>query len=411
MKLNKIVVSLLSAGVLASPLAYATNGDTMMSVGSENAALGGTGVAHFVGAESTFANPAMLGKSKGSEVTGGFVYFKPTVSNNGNGGTDSTSGANPSYIPDISYSSRINDSLTYGVALAGIAGMGVDYTGAAKALFYAKTSLSIAQLVPTIAYNTESYGIGFSPVVQYGSLMIAYNSVPAYGAPPNGTNQNPANNADSYTGYGFNLGGYFNATPALTLAAAYKSQIDMNYGTQLSGAGRGFSLYAGSPKGAGFGDTLSQPAEMKAGLAYVINDNYTLTTDYKLIQWSSATGYKDFNWSDQNVVALGGKYTGNGYWLGLGYNYANDPIGALSGSVYRNAVVNFFNNEMFPGVVTTSYTFGGGYSISKNLGIDASAVITPQVTKTVDISGMGGATTNTTYHSQQAASVSLRYKF
>jgi hypothetical protein len=45
---------------MTSSVAHATNGDTMMAVGAENTALGGTGVAHFVGAESTFANPAIM---------------------------------------------------------------------------------------------------------------------------------------------------------------------------------------------------------------------------------------------------------------------------------------------------------------------------------------------------------------
>ncbi|MCX7192869.1 MAG: outer membrane protein transport protein, partial [Proteobacteria bacterium] len=128
MQLKKIVVSLFTVGVMASPLAHATNGDTMMSVGSENTALGGTGVAHYVGAESTFANPAMLAKSQGTQVTGGVVMFKPDVTNTGmSGGTvTATSAANISYIPDVSYSSRIDDNLTYGVAMAGIAGMGVN---------------------------------------------------------------------------------------------------------------------------------------------------------------------------------------------------------------------------------------------------------------------------------------------
>ncbi len=403
MKIKRLVASMFVISVAASPLAYATNGDEMMATGSENIALGGSGVAHFVGAESTFANPAMLGKSTGSEVAGGFNYFKPTVSNNGLGGTDSTSGASPSYIPDISYSGRVNDNFTYGVAMAGIAGMGVEYT-AFSALFNAKTSLSLARIVPTIAYNTDVYGIGFSPVIQYGSLMISYNGY------------NASQSADSHTGYGVNLGGYYNASKAVTLALAYQSQIDMTYGTQLSGAAKGFGLYSGSVYGAGFGDTLSQPAQVKAGVSYVINDQYTFTTDYKLIQWAEATGYKDYNWQDQNVVAVGGKYTGSEYWLGLGYNYAQDPIGAIAKSTYRNSVINFFNNEMFPGIVASSYTFGGGYSISKSLGIDFSAVITPQVVQTVDISVLAAAqgstaATNTTYHSQQACSVSLRYKF
>lgn len=404
MKMKKIVVSMFAFSAIASQLAYATNGDEMLAVGSENTALGGTGVAHYVGAESTFANPAMLGKSTGSEVVGGIEYFKPTVSNNGNGGSATDSSVGASYIPDVSYSSRINNNWTYGVALAGIAGMGVDYTSASPAFSYAKTALSIARLVPTIAYNSDNYGIGFSPVVQYGSLQINYDSTAGGGGP-----YKPG--TDSYTGYGFNLGGYFNPMKELTLALAYQSQIDMKYGTQLSGAAAGFGLMAGSPRGVGFGDTLSQPAQAKAGLAYAINDQYTFTADYKLIQWSSATGYKDFNWKDENVVAIGGKYSGSGYWLGIGYNYADNPIGTLNGSSYRNAVINFFNNEMFPGIVTSSYTLGGGYGITKALDLNLAGVYTPQVTQTADISGMGGAPTNTTTHSQESVSVSLRYKF
>lgn len=382
----------------------------MMSIGSQNTALGGTGVANFAGAESAFANPAMLGKSKGKEVVGGVVLFQPKVTNDGMsaGASNPTSTADTSYIPDISFSSRISDSLTYGVAMAGIAGMGVNYMDASpQTHILAKTALSILKVVPTIAYNNKDYGLGFSPVLQYGSLMISYNNGAAY---------NADQKADTDTGYGYTLGGYFNMTSALTLAAAYQSEIAMKYGSQLSGAGAGFRLC--SPVdgvncyGAPFGDTLTQPAEAKAGVAYTFAQNYTVTADYKLIQWGSAAGYKDYNWKDQTVVAVGGKYTGTGYWLGLGYNHSDDPIGELSGAAsYRNSAINFFNNMMFPGIVKDSYTLGGGYSISKALDIEASAVVSPEVKKTVDISAFPGATANTTTHSQQAYSMSLRYKF
>ena len=83
MKKNmKIVAALISIGLI-SPMAYATNGDEMMAVGAQSTALGGTGVANYMGADSTWANPAMLGKSKGSEVVGGIVYFSPKVTNTG----------------------------------------------------------------------------------------------------------------------------------------------------------------------------------------------------------------------------------------------------------------------------------------------------------------------------------------
>lgn len=410
--MKKLVVSMFA--VMASPLVHATNGDTMMSVGAENTALGGTGVAHFVGAESTFANPAMLGKSTGDELVGGMVLFKPTVSNDGMGGAAANSAADTSYIPDISYSSRISDNLTYGVAMAGIAGMGVDYTGAPKATHVlAKTALSILKVIPTIAYNDGHYGLGFSPVLQYGSLAISYNN----GNPPAGVNT--AQNASTHTGFGFALGGYYNTSSALTLGASYNSKIRMNYGTQMSVAGTGF--------GQVFSDNLDQPAEIKAGIAYAASNSFTVTADYRLIQWASASGYKDFGWKNQTVIAVGGKYTGEGYWLGAGYNNSNNPIGVFANGIAanqqngQNGIGNMFNNLMFPGIIKSSYTFGGGYTLNRNFDLAGAVMIAPKVTSRVDISDAmntpgnpltpAGTLLNTTTHSQQSFTVSLRYKF
>ncbi len=418
-KNTKIVAALIAVG-LVSPMAYATNGDQMMAVGSQNTALGGTGVANFTGADSIWANSAMLGKSKGDEVTGGVVMFDANVANTGMpGGTSSDSSAAVSYIPDVSYSSRLSDSLTYGVALAGIAGMGVDYSGAtASTHISAKSALSILRVIPTIAYNQADYGVGFSPVFQSGSLMLSYNN-------PAGAAVNTGEKKESDSGYGYSFGGYYNVSSALTVAASYQSEIAAKYGTQISDAGNGFGVCAGGTLGAAgcqnttpFGDDLNQPAEIKAGVAYTM-DSITLTADYKQIKWGSAAGYKDFNWKDQTIAAIGAKYAGNGYWLGLGYNSGNDPISANTvaagtSAAYREHAINFFNNMFFPAVVTNSYTFGGGYDISKAMAIEAAAVITPKVTKVVDVAsfaGTSGITTNTTTHSQSAYSVSLRYKF
>ena len=178
MKKQRIAVSILVVGGLVSPLAYATNGDEMMAVGSQSTALGGTGVANYIGAESLWANPAMLGKSKGAEVTGGVNLFKPKVTNTGMpGGAAANSTADTSYIPDVSYSRRIDDDLSYGVAMAGIAGMGVDYTGANPATHIkAKSALSILRVVVDVAYNKDNYGVGFAPIFQSGSLMLSYNN-------------------------------------------------------------------------------------------------------------------------------------------------------------------------------------------------------------------------------------------
>lgn len=405
MKLKKIVVSLFAAGMVASPLAHATNGDTMMGIGSQNVALGGTGVAHFVGAESTFANPGMLGKSKGAEVTGGLTIFDPTVDNTGFTGTvPAKSTAKTSFIPDISYSDRISDNMTWGIAMGGIAGMGVDYRMASPAYVAAKTTMSILKVVPTIAYNDGSFGVGFSPILQYGSLAISYTTV--------GGATNSNHDASTDTGFGYTLGGYYDVSSAVTVAAAYQSPIKMQYGTQLSVAGVGF--------GQTFADQLEQPAEIKFGFAADVSDSFTVTADYRQIQWASAAGYKAFGWKDQDVIAVGGKYAGNGYWIGVGYNSANNPIAeyanaALTPFGNNGGIVNMFNNLMFPAIIKDSFTFGGGYGLSKNMDIEGSVMVAPKVTARVDISdaiaAAPGTLFNTTTHSQLSGSISLRYKF
>ena len=62
--------------------------------------------------------------------------------------------------------------------MAGIAGMGVDYTGASATLglIKAKSALSILRVVADVAYNTDKYGVGFAPIFQSGSLMLSYNN-------------------------------------------------------------------------------------------------------------------------------------------------------------------------------------------------------------------------------------------
>jgi long-chain fatty acid transport protein len=406
MKLNKILVSLLSAGVLVSPMAYATNGDEMMAVGSQSTALGGTGVANYMGADSAWANPAMLGKSKGSEVVGGVNIFKPMVTNNGLTANATTGSAvDNSYIPDLSFSSRVDDSFSYGLGVAGVSGMGVKYTTASSSLVKAEDNLMGLRAMLTLAYNGSNYGVGFSPLYQLSSLMLSYDASPVSGA-----SVNQLKKTDSSAGAGYSVGGYYDVAPALTVAASYQSQIKASYGTQISTAATGF--------GVTFTDDLDQPAQIKAGVAYTVSDGLALTVDYKQIQWSQANGYKDFNWKDENVYALGAKYSGSGYWLGLGYNNSNNPIEAANGATYKGAVINMFNSMFFPAIVQDSYTLGGGYSLSSALTLEGAAVYSPEVTTTTSIAALKTGnwstfpiTTNTTKHSQESLEVSLRYKF
>ncbi|BBN60342.1 OmpP1/FadL family transporter [Hydrogenovibrio marinus] len=400
MKMTRIALAIAATAVVSTP-ALATNGDSLIGLGAHSRAMGGTGAAMFMGSENALTNPGLLGKSQGTEFAIGGTLFKPDVKAEANisGATSSKSGNDTNIIPEVSLSTRLSNNLTFGLGIFGSAGMGVDYQDDPK-LFRAYSNLQLMKFAPTLAYNTDKFGIGFAPVIQYGALDINYK---------NSTNATVGNGMSSDLGMGYNLGGYFDIMQNLTVGISYQSAIDMKYKNQITTAASGFSL-------TGFTDHLEQPAEIKAGVAYGMG-NYTITADYKQIAWGSAKGYKDFNWKDQNVFALGGKYQGQGYWAGVGFNYGDDPIKKLSETSYRNEAVNMFNNVFFPGIVTSHVTFGGGVKVTKNMAIDGAIVYAPEVNKTIQtgqVSGaLGGSTTSyeKTTHSQIGYTVSLRMNF
>ncbi len=404
--LSKNLLATAITTLFIAPAAFATNGTNMTGVGAQSVALGGTGVAAYYGAENVIINPAIIGKGTGTEFTFGGTLFKPAVSNNGlstGNGAQTTafqnSSADTNVIPSIALSSRINNNLSFGIGAFGTSGMGVDYNSALVGgdKFKAQTSLQIMRFVPTLAYNTTNMGVGASAIVQYGALDINYDKTNS-GFGGNGVGTGMA----SDLGYGFSLGGYYDVNKQLTLAASYTSAINMKYKNQLSTAGNGFGLT--------MGDNLEQPAEIKLGAAYSMG-NIMLTGDFKQIRWGDAKGYKDFGWKDQNVIALGLKYSGKGYWVGAGYNKGDNPIQAQNGTASADsAKYNMFNNVFFPATTEQHFSVGGGYDLTKNVSLEGAMMYAPEVSTTVDTTQLG-TSTNTTKHSQTAFTVQAKYKF
>ncbi|BBP46663.1 hypothetical protein THMIRHAS_20360 [Thiosulfatimonas sediminis] len=426
MRKTKLALAIAATAMVSTPV-LATNGDVLIGLGAQSRALGGTGTAAFFGAENALTNPALLAKSKGTEFTIGGTVFMPDVTANTTvtGQPASAKSDNDlNIIPEVAMSTRINESLTFGLGMFGSAGMGVDYRGN-PGLFDGYSNLQLMKFAPTLAYNEDNFGFGFSPVIQYGALDINYDT------DGNAANGSQGNGMSTDLGFGFNIGTYVDVTPEFTIALAYQSPISMEYDGQISvaGAGLGFDG-ANLPM---LSDKLEQPAEIKIGAAYTMN-NWMFTADAKQIKWSDADGYKDFQWEDQNVYGLGAKYSGKDYWLGAGFNYASDPINVVGMNAttglpgYAAQATDLFNNHFFPGIVEKHFTLGGGYNLSKSMALDFAVVYAGEVTKTVNTgvvsdflqaqatqtnpSGFpADATTHTTIHSQLGYTISLRMNF
>ena len=401
-----IKLALVAAMAMGATSAFATNGDHLIGLGTKSRSMGGTGIAHFNGAESALANPALITKAKGTEFSFGGTYFHPSVnfSNDQAGAGSSRSEASHNMIPEVALVDSLGDGWAIGVGMFGTAGMGTDYRNAAPAAgtMNIVTNLQLMKFAVPIAYEINGLSIGFAPVLQYGALDINYDDGGAFGIGEVGSGV-----SQDY-GLGYELGlAYELKDMGITLGAKYSSEISMTYEDQISGAAAGFDGTGFTDLG--FDDELAQPASYGLGIDWTEGD-ISATFDYKKIKWGSAEGYKDFNWEDQNVYALGLEYRMDALALRAGYNYASNCVKEANGATPDGAAINFLNLGGFPAITESHWTIGAGYQFTKHVSADLGFVYAPEVTETYDVSGLT-MTTVTTNHKQYGVSGAINFNF
>ncbi len=424
----------ITLSLVASTMLHATNGDTLIAVGAKARGMGGTGIAVSHGAESTISNPAMITSIEGTEISFGGTVFMPTIktemTNVGNviftGGTPSgqapgagslgeyTSDADMNMIPEVSIAHKINDNWYIGIGMWGTAGMGVDFSKApAGANMNMVTNLQLMQFAVPVAYKADGFSVAVAPILQYGNLDINYNF--------NGTNVGSGLAQDF--GFGWSAGLAYEVS-GFTIGAVYKSSIKMNYDGQLSSATAPFVAAGAFP--APMSDTLEQPAEYGIGLAYEMGQ-HTFAFDWKRLKYSSADGYKDFGWDDQDVYAFGYQYAQDNWAIRLGYNHGSTPVTELDATpsagaaMGANSAINTFNLLGFPATAENHYTIGGTYEFTNQFSLDLAYVYSPSNTETFNTpmaainpnTGNGMLYMNTTSvdHSESSLSFQLTYAF
>ena len=392
--------------ILSSTALFATNGDLMIGQGAKSVSMGGVGIAKSFGSDSGIANPALISSVQHSEISANVTVFMPDVKFGAFGFDKRSSTSDLSFIPEFSYVRNLN-AWAIGVQASGVAGMGVDYdntfnTANDNGSFNMQTELQLFKIAIPISYKLfKGLSIGVEPVIQLGSLQMNYMK---------GNGEMSNNPKSSSTGLGFEIGAAY-AYNGWTIGAVYKSEIEMSYANNISSALNDFEI--GSIAS---GDTLTQPSEYGVGISYVYHHN-TIAFDYKVISWSSASGYSDFNWQDQSVFAIGYQHIFSKLALRVGYNYAQSPISEQNSATYDGSALNYFNLVGFPGIVEQHITFGLGYDFSKALSLDAAFVYSPEVKESYDITAMSSAigypspASADVTHSQSSFTAGVTYKF
>jgi len=423
-----IKLALAAAVALTATSAFATNGDNLIAYGAKSLGMGGTGIAHYNGAEAATSNPALITKGKGTQFSFGGTYFTPSVEVQKTGAAISPTQLSASYesdakhnvIPFVALTENFDNGFAIGASMYGSAGMGTDWRNNGKqqfaggvdaGLYSMRSNLMLMKFSLPIAYGQDNWSVGIAPVMMYGALDIAFQTGPT---------TDIGRGSSASFGAGYEAGAAYTVPEAgITVAGLYHSSISMEYMNQISTAAAAFGYGTTATSLATKSDRLDQPAEIGLGLDYTQGD-LSLTGDVKSIRWSDARGYQDFGWSNQTVYALGAEYRMDKLALRAGWNYGKNPIqnnkstrdvdGLGAGVNTEGDTMNAFNHVLFPAVTERHYTVGAGYQFTKNVGTDVSFMYatSPDVSVSAASVGLG---TLTVKNDQMAVAANLNYSF
>ncbi|MHB8473488.1 MAG: OmpP1/FadL family transporter [Gammaproteobacteria bacterium] len=385
------VAAAMTAAVICSSTAFATNGYFKHGYGQKAEGMGGVGVALPQDSIASATNPAGLAFI-GNRADLGMELFNPRRDatldfSGGKGGAASAeSGDTLFLIPEAGFSMDMA-GMTMGLTMVANGGMNTRYsknifdqafggpskTGGPPNTGTLGMNLSQLLILPSVAYKVnDSNALG-------ASLVVGYQRFRAYGLgdfAAFGFSSDPAHFSnkgdDDSWGGGVRLGWTGKVTDTLTLGATAASKVYM----------QPFSRYKGlfAEKG-----DFDIPANFAVGLALKPTQDMTVGFDVERILYQGVssvsnagptpaelappflagnpsrqlgnTGGIGFGWRNMTIYKLGVSYNYSDQWtLRAGFNYGKTPIPNDQ---------NIFN-IIAPGVVEKHLTFGFTFSPSKN---------------------------------------------
>ena len=398
--------------VALTPAAFATNGDNLIAIGPISRSMGGVGIAQPLDAISAvFANPAAMCFGEycpGSEFNFSGTVFMPKVDAKitNTGGTFSDESEDNIYpIPAIGFSVPIDSgpkNWRFGLAAYGVSGLGVDYRDTSidtppPPLSQVYTQLQIMKFAPSLAFQPNpNLSIGLAMHIDYSTLDLQ-------------------SGGSSGFAFGLQPGIIFKPTDNLSLGLTYTSaqKVDHKNVSDFDQDGTYDDL------------TLEAPQQFGFGVAYdFFGAGLLLEADAKWLNWSNADGYKDFDWDDQWVLAIGAQYKPTDKLvLRAGYNYGKNPVkehnnfdGQSPTTVQGKTMPSYYYETMriigFPAIVEHHFTAGFGYKFTDSFSLDLGLVYA--VEESIKESGtdpVGNPVTLESTLSETSLDFGITYKF
>lgn len=374
---RKLLVSVLVAGGLIAPAAYATNGYFSNGWGIKSEGMGGVGIAFPQDSLAAATNPAGM-VLIGNRADLGLELFAPNrssqISGTPGGFADGNYSGNDRSlfpIPSFGYNRMMAPDYSLGVSIYGNGGMNTSYGNNPFAGYGGRGEggVNLAQLfiAPTWSKKlnaTNAIGV---------SLNIAYQKFSAQGiqgfagatAPGIGTGSTSNNGTDSSTGYGLHIGWIGQVSPTITLGATYQTKTKMGKFNKYSG------LFAEQ-------GSFDIPAWYGAGVAFKAAPTTTVGFDVQRIMYgdvksiSNPLGGVPFNLGASNGAGFGWQNM-TVYKLGVSYDWDSKTT-LRAGWTHNKAPYDgsqTFFNILAPGIVKDSVSLGATWKLADKSEISA----------------------------------------
>jgi len=268
--------------------------------------LGAAYVAHTMGADTNYYNPANMAFMADKQYVDGAITLAHLPSNvyTLGGPYSGESETENLLIPNIHYVANAIGDFRWGVSMVAPGGLtkrwGADspYQMATAEEF----TLTVVELNPSMSYKiADNLSVGAGLRLIYSEGVVKGDATPLGG---------PKVDMEADTiEFGYNLAVAYKPTNDINLAATYRSNIDLNE--------EGHALITAGPTTILDGDasvTVPLPAALNLAVSKTWNDKFTLEFNYERTYWSAyetlefvgtPLPIKAKNWEDTNTYRLG----------------------------------------------------------------------------------------------------------
>jgi len=262
--------------------------------------LGAAYVAHTMGADTAYYNPANMAFMEDKKYIEGAVTLAHLPANEFSLGAFSGQSEDESLpIPNLHYVANAMGDFRWGVSLVAPGGLTKKWESAFQKASAEEFTLKVLELNPSMSYkiaNNLAVGAGLR-------LVYSEGIVKSNGAALSHAIGNPrANIARDMEGdtieFGYNLALTYKPTSDMTLAVTYRSNVDLDEDGSATLSAGGRTLYDGDAS-----VSVPLPAALNIAISKTWEDKYTLEFNYERTYWSSYETL-DFEYGGANIGPL-----------------------------------------------------------------------------------------------------------